>query len=237
MNLIKCLKRKRTKKRGGCNEAWDDSGMYKNVSKGSIRLRRNLSQLQSAKYLSLTLLPPAERLLWGPEQVWGQEGSSVPTWSNSCLQEYPSTGLLLHCHFKPLSKNKTQLCYSKKIKIKKKKPTLLAANLQASASEKQQTSLIWVCLGDKAQDMLKSAPWECKSEQLCQAWGASTALPEQARAQQFLKQQPMSSCYRTYPAPALQPLGSSTAACRVLWWREEGDERAPRLTSRFCGFV
>lgn len=62
-----------------------------------------------------------------------------------------------------------------------------------------------LCLGDRAQDLLKSAPWEYKSRQLCQAWGAATALPEQAKAQQFLKQQPARGCYWTYPAPASGP--------------------------------
>lgn len=86
-----------------------------------------------------------------------------------------------------------QLNYMKK--KKKPKKTLGRNKPPDSASEKQQTAPVQFCLGDKAQDVLKSAPQEYKSGQLCQAWGASTALPEQAKAQQFLKQQLVSGCY------------------------------------------
>lgn len=54
------------------------------------------------------LLPPDEIL------VWGWEGFSVSAWSNSCPQDYPSTALLLHCYFKPLSKRKAQVYYMEK---------------------------------------------------------------------------------------------------------------------------
>lgn len=50
--------------------------------------------------------------------------------------------------------------------------------------------------------MLKSAAWEYKPRQLCQGWGA---LPEQGRAQQFLKEQPVWGCYWANPAPASSP--------------------------------
>lgn len=62
-----------------------------------------------------------------------------------------------------------------------------------------------LCLGDRAQDTLESSPWAYKSRQLCQAWGATTALPERARAQQSLKEQPEQGCHWTYPAPACSP--------------------------------
>lgn len=180
---------------------------------------------------------PSSHLLRGCCGGWSRSGGrKAPATPLGAIAAFRNI-LLLGCYFTVTVTWQKQNIIMLHEKKNENKNTLVAANLQASASEMQQTSLIWVCLGDKAQDVLKSAPWECKSEQLCQAWGASTALPEQARAQQFLKQQPVSSCYQTYPAPALQPLGSSTAACRVLWWRKEGDERAPRLTSRFCGFV
>lgn len=71
-----------------------------------------------------------------------------------------------------------------------RKNTWVEANHQTSASEKLQTPPMQ-SLGDRAQDVLNRAPWEYKSRQLCQAWGATTALPEQARAQQLPQEQPV----------------------------------------------
>lgn len=73
----------------------------------------------------------------------------------------------------------------------RKKKSWVGANHQTSASEKLQTPPMQLWLGDRAQDMLKSAPWEYKSRQLCQAWGATTALPEQARAPELPREQAM----------------------------------------------
>lgn len=102
---------------------------------------------------------PSSHLLRGCCGGWSRSGGrkapATPLGAIAALRNI----LLLGCYFTVTVTWQKQNIIMLHEKKNENKNTLVAANLQASASEMQQTSLIWVCLGDKAQDVLKSAPW------------------------------------------------------------------------------
>lgn len=80
--------------------------------------------------------------------------------------------------------------------------------------------------------MCWEAPWECKSEQPA-SLRSITSFPQVSQSPAVSQYQQVSdkTGYWTYCAPSLQPLwGSQFVTCRVLWWKEERNSRAPRLT-------